>query len=97
MLNYTMSSKKKVRTDKQREEERCGGCDCYETEDGCECRRVPCSKCGSCDNLYNMNHREFHTDYWFNGMSFYEKMDGLLCDDCVNAGSDSEEEEYNSD
>ena len=36
----------KVKTDKEREEERCGGCDCFETDDGCECRRLPCSKCG---------------------------------------------------
>ena len=41
----------KVKTDKEREEERCGGCDCFETDDGCECRRLPCSKCGAMDNF----------------------------------------------
>jgi len=78
-----MSTKnKKIKTDKEREEERCGGC---------ECRRVPCSRCGTNDNLYNMNHPEFHNDYWFDGMEFEVKLAEVLCDDCVN-GCSSEEE-----
>lgn len=92
-MSTTETTTKKVKSDEQRETERCGRCDCYETDDGCECVRVPCSRCGLCDNLFNMNHREFHTDYWFEAMSFYEKLDGILCDDCVNGGSSSEEEE----
>ena len=83
----------KVKTDKEREEERCGGCDCFETDDGCECRRLPCSKCGMMDNLYNMNHCEFHTDYWFDGMEFEVKLAEILCDDCVNGDPSDEEEE----
>ena len=39
-----MASKtKKIKTDKEREQKRCGGCDTFETADGCECRVVPCS------------------------------------------------------
>ena len=87
---------KKQRTDKGREEERCGGCDTYETDEGCECRRVPCSRCGGMDNLYNMNHPEFHTDLWWE-MEFNEKMCQILCDDCVNGNSDSEDEEEEDD
>ena len=34
---------KNNRTDKQREELLCGGCDTLETADGCECRVVACS------------------------------------------------------
>lgn len=86
-----MEKNKKIKTDKQREEERCGGCDCYETNDGCECRRVPCSRCGQCDNLYNMNHPEFHNDYWFDGMEFELKLSEILCDDCANGFSDDED------
>ena len=78
---------KKNRTDKQREEERCGGCDCYETEDGCECRTIACSQCGRNDNLYNMNHPDFHTDHWFNGMEFNTKLAEVVCNKC-NDGAD---------
>ncbi len=86
-----MTAPKKVKSDKEREEERCGGCDCYETDDGCECRRVPCSRCGQCDHLYNMNHPEFHSDYWFEGLSFDEKLSTILCDDCINGRSDDDD------
>jgi len=75
------------------EEKRCGACDCYDTEDGCECRRVPCSRCGNNDNLFNMNHDEFHNEYWFNGMSFNTKLNEVLCDSCYNCSSEDEEEE----
>ena len=89
---------KKIKTDWERENTRCGGCDCFETDDGCECRRVPCSKCGLCDNLYNMNHPEFHTDYWFDGLTFDEKLSQILCDDCMNGCSEDEESDpYSSD
>lgn len=81
------------KTDEQREQERCGGCDCFETEDGCECRRVPCSKCGTQDHLYNMHHDLFHTEYWFRDMSFYQKLDEIICNDCNNRQSEDEEEE----
>ena len=79
---------KNNRTDKQREEERCGGCDCYEDENGCECRVISCSQCGYKDNLYNMNHDEFHTFYWFNGMEFNTKLAEVVCNKCYNDGAD---------
>ena len=41
-----------LRTDELREAERCGGCDCFETEEGCECREVSCNICGKEDE-YN--------------------------------------------
>jgi len=85
-----MTAPKKVKSDKEREEERCGGCDCYETDDGCECRRVPCSRCGCMDHMYNMNHPDFHSDYWFEGLSFHEKLSTILCDDCINGCSDDD-------
>ena len=75
------------------EERRCGGCDCFDGVDGCECRRVPCSRCGRCDHLYNMNHPEFHTDFWFDGMDFDEKLATVLCDDCENGHSSDDGEE----
>ena len=84
---------KKERTDKQRETERCGGCDCYETEDGCECKLVCCSRCGNRDNLYNMNHPEFHTDYWFNGMEYEVKLNEIICNDCFYR-SNNDDEDY---
>ncbi len=83
---------KRTRTDKHREQKRCGGCDCFETCDGCECRIVPCSRCGSFDRLYNMNHPEFHTDHWFDGMDFYEKLSTVLCDECENGCSSDEDD-----
>ena len=78
-------------SNKHREQERCGGCDCFETDDGCECMRVPCSKCGTMDALFNMNHPEFHTDFWFEGMDFDTKLAEVLCDECER-GDDEEEE-----
>ena len=87
-----MSSKKKIKTDKEREQERCGTCDCFETAEGCECRRVPCSKCGCHEHLYDMNHPEFHSDYWFDGMSWYNKMTEILCDNCDNCDISDEGE-----
>tara|TARA_R110000823_G_C15811489_1_gene488284 strand:+ start:561 stop:818 length:258 start_codon:yes stop_codon:yes gene_type:complete len=78
----------KKRTDEEREKQRCGGCDTYETEDGCECRVVSCSHCGYRDNLYNMNHDEFHTDYWFDGMEFDTKMSEIKCDKCNDSSAD---------
>ena len=86
----------KIRTDKQREEERCGGCDCFETDDGCECRVVPCSRCGMREPMYDMNHSEFHTDYWFDGLTFDQKLAEILCDSCM-MDSCSEEDEENDD
>ena len=86
-----------VKTDKQREEERCGGCDCYETDDGCECRVVPCSNCGTCEPLFDMNHPEKHSEYWFNGMEFELKLAEVLCDGCVAGTSSEEEGELSSD
>ena len=85
-----MTTKKNI---PREEEKRCGACDCYDTEDGCECRRVPCSRCGNNDNLFNMNHDEFHNEYWFNGMSFNTKLNEVLCDSCYNCSSEDEEEE----
>tara|TARA_R110002012_G_scaffold278791_1_gene466572 strand:+ start:211 stop:498 length:288 start_codon:yes stop_codon:yes gene_type:complete len=81
------------RTDEQRENERCGGCDCYETEDGCECRKVQCSKCGFTDHLFNMSHPEFHTHYWFAYMPFHDKLAEVKCEKCNSPFSESEEEE----
>ena len=83
---------KKIRTDKEREEERCGGCDCFETEFGCECEIVSCSQCGQRDHLYNMHHPLFHTDYWFDGMPFYEKLSEIICNDCENKSNETEED-----
>ena len=84
---------KAQRTDKEREEQRCGGCDCFETEFGCECEVVSCSMCDGRDNLYNMNHPLFHTDYWFDGMPFYVKLSEIICNDCENRSNDIEIEE----
>jgi len=92
-----MATKNKQRTDKEREEERCGGCDCFETEDGCECRVVSCSRCGHRDHLYNMEHEEFHSDIWFDGMEFETKMNEIRCKDCYNGCSSSEEDEEEDD
>ena len=79
---------KKNRTDKQREELLCSGCDTLETADGCECRVVSCSQCGYRDNLYNMNHDEYHTEYWFNGMEYDTKICEIKCNKCFNESSD---------
>tara|TARA_R110002050_G_scaffold67037_2_gene145253 strand:- start:188 stop:469 length:282 start_codon:yes stop_codon:yes gene_type:complete len=84
---------KKDKTDEQREDKRCGGCDCYESENGCECNLVPCSNCGNCDKLYNMHHDEFHSAYWFNGMSYDEKLSEIVCIECIH-GREEEKEEY---
>jgi hypothetical protein len=43
------------------------------------------------DALFNMNHPEFHTDWWFEGMDFYTKLAEVLCDECER-GDDEEEE-----
>ena len=83
-----MAKKNKKRTDKQREHQPCGGCDCVETADGCECRIVSCGQCCYRDNLYNMNHDEFHTEYWFNGMDFNTKMCEIICNRCVDETND---------
>ena len=82
------------KNDREREEKRCGGCDCYEGEDGCECRRVPCSKCGSRDHMYNMEHPQFHTHYWFNGMPFEIKLNEVLCSNCSCGGFSDCEGDY---
>ena len=87
----------KPRTDKEREEQRCGGCDCFETEDGCECRIVSCSQCGNRDNLYNMHHDLFHTDYWFDGMPFYQKLSEIICRECYERGNEEETSESEDD
>ena len=89
-----MASKtKKIKTDKEREQKRCGGCDTFETADGCECRVVPCSKCGCHEHLYDMNSPEYHSQYWFAGMTFDTKLAEILCNNCVNCGSSDEEDE----
>ena len=81
--------KKRIKKDKGREEEqRCSACDCYETEDGCECRKIPCSRCGITDHIYNMNHELFHTEYWFSCMPFETKLSECLCDECENGDDD---------
>ena len=88
---------KEQRTDKEREQELCGGCDTLDTEYGCECAVVSCSECGCRDNLFNMHHPLFHTNYWFDGMPFYEKMSEIRCNDCENMveeEDDSNEEDY---
>jgi len=87
-------SANKPKTDKQREQERCGGCDCFETTEGCECRRIPCCRCGTLDNIFNMNHPEFHSDYWFNGMDFETKLSEVYCNDCINHEGENEEGDY---
>lgn len=86
-----MTKSKNKRTDKQREEQRCSGCDCYETADGCECKIVSCSECCYRDHLYNMYHDEYHTDFWFE-MDYEIKMNEILCKDCNSrlAGHDEE-------
>lgn len=78
---------------KQQEEKRCETCDCFITEEGCECRLVPCSRCGDCYELFNMTHDEFHTDYWFENMSFHHKLSEILCHNCNNREIYEEEKE----
>ena len=88
-----MPKKKKIKKQKAREdkeEQRCNTCDCYETEDGCECRKIPCSKCGITDYIYNMNHELFHTEYWFRSMAFETKLSECLCDECENKCEEDE-------
>tara|TARA_R100000541_G_scaffold14020_2_gene23377 strand:+ start:376 stop:660 length:285 start_codon:yes stop_codon:yes gene_type:complete len=85
--------KEEIKTDKELEEEPCGGCDTFETEYGCECEMVLCSECGQRDNLYNMHHPLFHTDYWFIAMPFYEKLNEIICVDCENRSNYNEEED----
>jgi hypothetical protein len=86
-------NKNEKKTDKEREEQRCGGCDCFEDENGCECRVVSCSNCGERDNLYNMCHPEFHSDLWFSGLVFEEKLSTIICQNCDRC-YESEEENY---
>ena len=87
-----MTKTKNKRTDKQREHQRCGGCDCYETSDGCECRVVSCSECGDKDHLFNMCHEQFHSDYWFDGMEYHIKMNEILCKDCNSRSAGRDED-----
>ena len=92
-----MPKKKKIKKQKAREdqeEQRCNACDCYETEDGCECRKIPCSKCGITDYIYNMNHELFHSEYWFRNMAFETKLSECLCDECENKCEDEDENDY---
>ena len=87
--------KKRIKKDKGREEEqRCSTCDCYETIDSCECRKIPCSRCGITDHIYNMNHELFHTEYWFRNMPFETKLSECLCNECENKCEDEDESDY---
>ena len=97
LTNCMVKEEKQIKTDKEREEQRCGGCDTFETEFGCECEVVSCSECGCRDNLYNMRHPLFHTDYWFIAMPFYEKLSEIICVDCENRTNDNDEEEHGTD
>ena len=93
-----MPKKKKIKKDKRREEDqeekRCSTCDCYETIDSCECRKIPCSRCGITDHIYNMNHELFHTEYWFRNMPFETKLSECLCNECENKCEDEDENDY---
>jgi len=93
-----MPKKKKIKKDKRREEDqeeqRCNACDCYITIDSCECRKIPCSRCGITDHIYNMNHELFHSEYWFSCMSFETKLSECLCDECENKCEDEDENDY---
>ena len=92
-----MPKKKKIKKQKAREdqeEKRCSTCDCYETIDSCECRKIPCSMCGITDHIYNMNHELFHTEYWFRNMPFETKLSECLCNECENKCEDEDENDY---
>ena len=77
-----------LRTELERETQRCGGCDCFETEDGCECREVSCIICGKINHIYNMEHPDKHKDDWCE-LPFEDKLNGFYCEDC---GIDTDEE-----
>ena len=80
-------------THHKEDELRCGGCDCIINDDGCECRVVPCSKCGQGEHLYDMIHPEYHTAYWFENMSFDEKICSVICQRCVQEDDEEEDED----
>jgi len=44
-----------------------------------------------------MEHEEFHSDIWFDGMEFETKMNEIRCKDCYNGCSSSEEDEEEDD
>ena len=79
-----------LRTDELREAERCGQCDCFETEEGCECREVACNRCGKQNHIYNMAHPDKDNDDLWNDLSFEDKLNGFHCEDC---GESDEEED----
>ena len=71
------------------EDVRCGGCDCFITEEGCECRLVACNKCGKQNHIYNMAHQDKQNEELWNDLSFADKLNGFYCEECE--GSDDEE------
>jgi len=71
--------------------QRCGGCDTFETIDGCECREVPCVVCGKRNHIYNMEHCDKYNESLWADLSFEDKLNGFHCEGCEV--SDDEDEE----
>ena len=74
-------------------EHRCGGCDCFDTGDGCECREVACKKCGKRNHIYNMNHPDKENREVWDDISFEDKLNGFYCEECGETSDEEQEEE----
>ena len=63
------------------EETRCGGCDKFPTEDGCECRKVSCCECGERNAIHSMEHPFKERDDW-DDIPLCDKIHEFCCDRC---------------
>ena len=81
----------------QEETARCGGCDCFETEEGCECRLVACNKCGKQNHIYNMAHEDKHNEELWNDLSFADKLNGFYCEECLESDDEDDYVESSDD
>ena len=44
-----------------------------------------------------MHHDLFHTDYWFDGMPFYQKLSEIICRECYERGNEEETSDSDED
>jgi len=85
---------KKQKIKQQEEEEtRCGECDKYINDDGCDCRVVCCMVCAATNKIYSMEHiLDKETDAYEN-TCLAERLDGYYCYDCNPHEEEEESQE----
>jgi len=76
---------------------RCGGCDCFETEEGCECRLVACNRCSKQNHIYNMYHLDKENENLWNDLSIADKLNGFFCEECFESDDEDDDEENRDD